>query len=116
MKLRLKFVAIICSYDFDAKRHFLNDKIYEINGTPLVMKFIGLEDTNSRGVIDCCVLESLNRFSAFINEFREFHINLDVMTGNLLLIKLIGVSFSQALHILWQSVDTVPAQHSLNAA
>jgi len=116
VKLCLKFVAIICSYDFDPERYFSNDKVYKVNGTPLVMKFVSLEDTNSRGVIDRCVLESFYRFSIFVNEFKEFHINQDMMTWNLFLIKLIGVSFSQALHILWQSVYAVPAQHSLNSA
>ena len=116
VKLCLKFVAVICSYDFDPERHFSNNKIYKINGTPLVMKFVGLEDTDPCGVIDRCVLESLYRFPAFINEFEELHINLHMMTWNLFLVKLIGVSFGQALHVLGQSVDAVPPQHSLNSA
>jgi len=109
-------MPVICPYDLYPEGHLPNDQIHKINGVLLGVLAIDLEDPNPSSIINGRVLESLYRSEAFIWEPQEFHVDLDVVSRNLFLIKMKGPSSPPSFHILGKPIEPMTTKHPLNAS
>ena len=79
MKLRLEFMAIVCTDGFNPEREFIDNIVNEINGTGLRVSVIDFEGSDTGTVINGGVLITFDTFSSFVFEKQEFNIYLNVV-------------------------------------
>ena len=114
VELGPKLVAIVGSDFANAEWKLFNDIVDEVDGAGLVVALIDLEGSDAGGVINSCVLITLDRFVAFALERQELNINLDVMTRHLFLVTL-GVDLAQPC-APWKPADTIALENAVNAS
>ncbi len=66
VEARLKFMAIVGSNGMNAKGEFFNEKIDEFDHCRLIMLAKDFYSTNTRGIIDSCILKSSDFLTFFV--------------------------------------------------
>jgi len=86
MEVRLKLVPVVCTNGMDPKGELGNDVIDKCDGIILGMPIIDFQATDSRRIVDSRILESFYRQSIGSLDCQKFHVHLDIVTRNLLLV------------------------------
>ncbi len=113
VELSLPFVSAIGTYGVDAEGEFIDDVIYEVDRTFLVVPLVDLQSSNPCGVIYGGVLIAFDFAAVFFPEAQELHVYLYMMAWNLF-----GVPASMdgtAAYITWQTTDSVALESAVDA-
>ena len=95
MEFGLELMTVVGPHLVNAEWELFDDMINEVDGVCLRMFFIDLERANPSCIVDCCILESANLFTAFSFEGQKLNVHLNVMPRHLFLISF-GVQFAHA--------------------
>ena len=83
----LELMPVVGSNFPDPERKLVDDMVDEVDRIGLGVAIIDLQGTNTGRIIDGCVLEAPDYFTAvFSFERQELNVHLDVVAGNLLVV------------------------------
>ena len=109
--MRRRFGAVVCLHTLDGKGQFGHDVVDEGDGGLLVAAWVGAEYPKPGAVVDGGELVVLLAPQTLLAErFDELHINLQLVTGTLLLILLPAQRAALAPLGGWQPVYPEPLQ------
>jgi hypothetical protein len=112
VELGLELVAIVGSDFTNAEGELGDDVFNEGDGVGLVVTLIDFERPDTGCIVNGGVLVTLDRLVVFVFECQELNINLDLVTGDLLLIP-DGVDFAQP-GPLRQATGTVALENAVD--
>lgn len=92
MELCLELMTIVGAYLLDAEWKLLDDVIHEIDGARLSVALVNFQGAHPRGVVNRCVLVTLDLLTLFSSEDQE----LDIHLARHLLVVALGVHLSQS--------------------
>ncbi len=88
MEFGLERVAIVGAHLADLEQEECDHGIDEVDGVGLIVPVVDFQGAHTGGVIDGRVLIALDRLCVFAIELQELHLDLDLMSGHLLLVAL----------------------------
>lgn len=113
MEVGLKLVPVVCANGMDPEGEPGNDVIDKSDGIILGMLIIDLQGTDSRRIVYSCILESFYGRAVRPLDCQKFHIDLDMVTGNLLLVS-VGDD-GPLLCVLGETVQSITLENPVDA-
>jgi hypothetical protein len=83
MEVGLEFVPVVCANNTDQEREPRNDVIDKGDGIILGVPIIDFQGSDPRNIVNSHILKSPDGRAVGLLDCQEFHINLDMVSGNL---------------------------------